>query len=65
MRSGYVSITGAEYEPPAPTELDDKWLELEELVQREIDVYDQAITAFLQMARNQFFGTLIKELGVL
>ncbi|MVF75723.1 cell filamentation protein Fic, partial [Vibrio cholerae] len=26
FRSGYVSITGSEYEPPAPDELDAKWI---------------------------------------
>ncbi|MBF4237590.1 cell filamentation protein Fic, partial [Vibrio anguillarum] len=42
FRSGYVSITGSEYEPPAPDELDDKWLEVESQVNSESDVYDQA-----------------------
>jgi len=29
------------------------------------DIFDQAIIVFLQMTRSQFFGILIKELGVL
>ena len=63
FRSGYVSITGSEYEPPAPDELDDKWLEVESQVNSESDVYDQAITAFLQMARAQFFWDVNKRTG--
>lgn len=63
FRSGYVSITGSEYEPPAPGELDAKWLEVESQVNNESDVYDQAITAFLQMARAQFFWDVNKRTG--
>lgn len=63
FRSGYVSITGSEYEPPAPGELDAKWLEVESQVNNESEVYDQAITAFLQMARAQFFWDVNKRTG--
>ncbi|HAS8389594.1 TPA: cell filamentation protein Fic, partial [Vibrio vulnificus] len=63
FRSGYVSITGSEYEPPAPDALDEKWLEVESQVNSESDVYDQAITAFLQMARAQFFWDVNKRTG--
>lgn len=63
FRSGYVSISGADYEPPAPDELDAKWLEVEHQVNAEADVYDQAITAFLQMARAQFFWDVNKRTG--
>lgn len=63
FRSGYVSITGSEYEPPAPTELESKWFEVEKQVNAEKDIYDQAITAFLQMARNQFFWDVNKRTG--
>ncbi|HAA45589.1 MAG TPA: cell filamentation protein Fic [Halomonas sp.] len=63
FRSGYVSIAGSEYEPPAPDELDATWLEVEQQVYREADVYDQAITAFLQMARAQFFWDVNKRTG--
>ena len=63
FRSGYVSIAGSDYEPPAPEELDNCWIEVETLVSKEIDVYDQAITAFLQMALNQFFWDVNKRMG--
>ncbi len=63
FRSGYVSITGSEYEPPAPDELDKKWLEVEGQVNDEADVYDKAITAFLQIARAQFFWDVNKRTG--
>ncbi|MGO2498799.1 MAG: Fic family protein [Vibrio litoralis] len=63
FRSGYVSITGSEYEPPAPQELDTIWNELETSVERCTDVYDCAITAFLQMARAQFFWDVNKRTG--
>ncbi|MCY9827734.1 Fic family protein [Vibrio chagasii] len=62
-RTGYVSITGSEYEPPAPSELDEKWLEMEANVFEQLDVYDRAIAAFLQMARNQFFWDVNKRTG--
>ncbi|MFC3853201.1 Fic family protein [Salinispirillum marinum] len=63
FRSGYVSIVGADYEPPAPNELDDRWVEIQQMVEREPDTYDQAITAFLQMARAQFFWDVNKRMG--
>ncbi|MBK8452674.1 MAG: Fic family protein [Thiofilum sp.] len=63
FRSGYVSIAGSSYEPPAPEELGERWAEVEKLVAQETDIYDQAITAFLQMARNQFFWDINKHMG--
>ncbi len=63
FRSGYVSITGSDYEPPAPHELNDKWDEVQSLVESCEDIYDQAITAFLQMARAQFFWDVNKRTG--
>lgn len=63
FRSGYVSIAGVEYEPPAPAELNKKWRDVERQVMSEDDVYDQAITAFLQMARAQFFWDVNKRTG--
>ena len=51
FRSGYVTIAGSNYEPP----LDKRWLEVEQMMLAKADVYDQAITAFLQMVRAQFF----------
>lgn len=43
------ALTGSEYQPPASDELDAKWREVESQVNNESDVYDQAITAFLQI----------------
>lgn len=63
FRSGYVSIAGTDYEPPAPDELDKKWLEIQQPVLNEQDVYDQAISAFLHMARAQFFWDVNKRMG--
>ncbi len=63
FRSGYVTIAGSGYEPPAPHELDAKWVEMQELVQSQSDVYDQAISVFLQMALNQFFWDVNKRTG--
>lgn len=63
FRSGFVTIAGSEYEPPAPDELLEKWQELQDLLQQQDDIYDQAITAFLQMARAQFFWDVNKRTG--
>lgn len=63
FRSGYVTIAGSNYEPPAPEDLDKRWLEIEQMVLAKTDVYDQAITAFLQMARAQFFWDVNKRMG--
>ncbi len=63
FRSGYVTITGSDYEPPAPDKLDTAWNEMEQLIDLKEDVYDRAITVFLQMARNQFFWDVNKRTG--
>ena len=63
FRSGYVSIAGCEYEPPAAEELGVKWQALQKTIEPLPDVYDQAITAFLQMARMQFFWDVNKRTG--
>lgn len=63
FRSGFVTIAGSEYEPPAPQELDAKWMEVQAQVESCKDIYDSAITAFLQMARNQFFWDVNKRTG--
>lgn len=63
FRSGYVTIAGSDYEPPTPDELDARWQEVQRQVESEEDSYDQAITAFLQMARAQFFWDVNKRTG--
>ncbi|CAM3609523.1 Fic/DOC family protein [Vibrio aerogenes CECT 7868] len=63
FRSGYVSITGSDDQPPGPDELETRWQAVQDLVEKEPDIYDRAITAFLQMARNQFFWDVNKRMG--
>jgi prophage maintenance system killer protein len=63
FRSGYVSIAGSGYEPPAPQELNIKWQQLEQRLMAETDVYDKAIMVFLQMAREPFFWDVNKRTG--
>lgn len=63
FRTGHVTIAGSAYMPPAPEQLNARWLEIENLVLSEPDVYDRAIAAFLHMARNQFFWDVNKRTG--
>ncbi len=63
FRSGNVTISGTDYTPPAPQELDKKWAELEIFLSAIPDIYDRAIVAFLQMARTQFFWDVNKRMG--
>lgn len=63
FRNGNVTISGSEYEPPSPKDLDHAWAEIESEVAACNDVYDLAITAFLRMARAQFFWDVNKRMG--
>jgi Fic family protein len=63
FRSGFVTISGTDYEPPAPETLLDHWHVLADQLTNIDDVYDRAITAFLQMARIQFFWDVNKRTG--
>ena len=63
FRTGFVTISGSDYEPPAPETLDEHWIALEASLHKITDVYDRAITAFLQMARVQFFWDVNKRTG--
>jgi Fic family protein len=63
FRSGNVTISGTDYAPPSPELLDTIWLEIESKIKQIEDVYDRAITAFLQMARTQFFWDVNKRMG--
>lgn len=63
FRSGGVTIAGTEYMPPRA----DKLIELfnnmaTDLIEKE-DIYDQAIFAFLTMARCEFFYDVNKRMG--
>lgn len=63
FRSGFVTISGTNYEPPAPETLLEHWHQLAQHLDSIDDVYDRAITAFLQMARIQFFWDVNKRTG--
>lgn len=63
FRSGNVSISGSDYEPPSPEHLDEIWLQIESEIDLITDVYDKAIAVFLKMARAQFFWDVNKRMG--
>lgn len=63
FRSGNVEISGSDYDPPSPEELDEIWLQTECEIDLIPDVYDKAITVFLKMARTQFFWDVNKRMG--
>ncbi|WP_252179603.1 Fic family protein [Endozoicomonas sp. 4G] len=63
FRTGPVTISGSKYEPPSSEELDTVWAEIESEIIGYNDVYDRAITAFLRMARAQFFWDVNKRMG--
>lgn len=63
FRSGNVSISGSEHEPPSPDQLDQIWIQIESEITNIPDIYDKAIAAFLRMARTQFFWDVNKRMG--
>ena len=63
FRTGNVTISGSEYEPPSPKNLDQVWVDIEHAVRACSDIYDRAITAFLLMARAQLFWDVNKRMG--
>ncbi len=63
FRTGNVTISGSEYQPPSPKALDKEWLNIELTITSVSDIYDRAITAFLRMARAQFFWDVNKRMG--
>lgn len=63
FRSGFVTISGTDYEPPSPDTLQNHWHALTQQLATIDDCYDRAITAFLQMARIQFFWDVNKRTG--
>ncbi|UYM18483.1 Fic family protein [Endozoicomonas euniceicola] len=63
FRTGNVTISGSEYEPPAPGALDSIWKSIEQDVAKKDDIYDKAVAAFLQLARAQFFWDVNKRMG--
>ncbi len=63
FRSGGVTIAGTQYMPPSAQELPTLFEEMIQEVQSLVDIYDYAISVFLEMARNQFFYDVNKRMG--
>lgn len=63
FRTGFVTIAGSDYDPPAPEHLQQHWQDLEQQLLAIDDIYQRAMTAFLQMARIQFFWDVNKRTG--
>ena len=63
FRTGNVTISGSDYEPPLASELDAVWLNIVAEVAACDDVDDKAIAAFLRMARAQLFWDVNKRMG--
>lgn len=63
LRDGMVSIAGTEYMPPEPETLIAEFERLRKELDDIEDIYDQAIHAFLRMARTQFFYDVNKRMG--
>ena len=55
FRTGNMTISGSEYEPPSPTELDTVWGEIKEFNQLMLDFYSSGEMA----AMNQFLRRCI------
>ena len=49
--------------PPEPEDLDSVWNTTIELVNQQDDIYEQAMTLFLQVTRSQFFWDVNKRTG--
>jgi Fic family protein len=63
FRDGSVFIAGTDYEPPPFESLDEKYSAMMDRAAKYDDVYDQAISIFLDMARNQFFYDVNKRMA--
>ena len=63
LRSGGVIIAGTQYMPPAAQELPALFQNMIQKVDSFADIYDFAISVFLEMARNQFFYDVNKRMG--
>lgn len=63
FRTGSVTIAGTTYMPPKAEELPALFESVLEKSLSFQDIYDQAISMFLQMARNQFFYDVNKRMG--
>lgn len=63
FRTGAVTIRGTDYRPPLAEQLQDEYTAMLDRLENYDDVYDQAISIFLDMARNQFFYDVNKRMG--
>lgn len=63
FRDGSVTIAGTDYVPPPFESLDEEYTAMIDRAAKFEDVYDQAISIFLDMARNQFFYDVNKRMG--
>ncbi len=67
FRSGAVTIAGTSYIPPEAKDLKNLWFEMIKNLDLENfknnNIYDAAISLFLQMARIQFFYDVNKRMG--
>ena len=63
FRSGAVLIAGTEYIPPAANKLPGLYDAMLADQSHHTDIYDQAITLFLTMARTQFFYDVNRRMG--
>ncbi|MBF0220571.1 MAG: Fic family protein [Gammaproteobacteria bacterium] len=63
FREGGVTIAGTQYEPPPAAQLVSLFAQMKNEIEAIEDIYQQAISLFLQMARNQFFYDVNKRVG--
>ena len=63
FRSGGVTIAGTDYMPPKASLLPELFIEMAQKSLEMEDIYDQAISLFLTMARYQFFYDVNKRMG--
>ena len=63
FRTGNVTISGTNFEPPQPDELKKRWEKMQEDVKKIEDIYAHAIFVFAQMAKKQFFYDGNKRTG--
>jgi Fic family protein len=63
FRTGPVSIAGTDYLPPPADTLTKCFGDMLNFLEEKKDLWEKAISLFLQMARNQFFYDVNKRMG--
>lgn len=63
FRTSQVHIAGTNYTPPPAEKLNALWESMLESIESINDIFEQAFTLFLQMARQQFFYDVNKRTG--